>query len=65
VKFRNISGVDLEVPAAGVIVPAGQVLDVDGPLADGMAGQDSVWAPVVARTKTKSKAPADPPTPTV
>lgn len=46
-KFRNVSPLgDLEVPVLGVVVKAGESVDVPADLVDGFVAQPDVWAPI-------------------
>lgn len=55
-RFRNVSGQDLEVPAHGQVVAAGDVLEVDDEQAAGLAGQAGVWEPVAPAKKPAAPA---------
>lgn len=46
-RFTNVSGMDLDVPALRRIVEAGETVEVeDEQVAAGMVGQDEVWEPL-------------------
>ena len=50
VKFKNVSpSGDLEVPALGRVIAAGEVFDVPADLADGFAEQPTNWVSVVEK----------------
>lgn len=49
-KFRNVSSLgDLDVPALGRVVKAGEVFDVPADLVEGFQAQPDVWAVVSER----------------
>lgn len=38
-RFKNVSGDDLDVPALGQVVKAGEIVEASGPVAEGLAAQ--------------------------
>jgi hypothetical protein len=60
-RFRNVSPLgDLDVPALGLTIPAGDIVDVKDPeISASFADQAGTWEPVLSPAERKAADKAD------